>query len=160
MYTFLRNFKFFIFLFTLFLNFNNYSLAHMMGTFISEEEAEKRSLELGCEGIHKNQDKWMPCKNEKELHIYLRKEMERLKTNKRKIHRKITAISAIPLLVTIVSGTIYSILQPLGVDAFWLIKWHTGNFGIINLQPFYSIFLGFASIISVISGIRLLQKYS
>tara|TARA_A100001388_G_scaffold91544_1_gene66284 strand:+ start:583 stop:843 length:261 start_codon:yes stop_codon:yes gene_type:complete len=84
--------------------------------------------------------------------------MEKLKTNKRKIHRKITAISAIPLLITIVSGTIYSILQPLGLDAFWLIKWHTGNFGILNLQPYYSIFLGIASIISVISGIRLLQK--
>ena len=84
--------------------------------------------------------------------------MERLKTNKRKIHRKITAISAIPLLITIISGTIYSILQPLGVDAFWLIKWHTGNFGIINLQPFYSIFLGITSIVSVISGVRLLQN--
>ena len=84
--------------------------------------------------------------------------MEKLKSNKRKIHRKITAITAIPLLITIVSGTIYSVLQPLGVDAFWLIKWHTGNFGIFNLQPFYSIFLGIASIISVISGIRLLQK--
>ena len=86
--------------------------------------------------------------------------MERLKTNKRKIHRKITAISAIPLLITIVSGTIYSILQPLGIDAFWLIKWHAGNFGIINLQPFYSIFLGIASLISIISGIRLLKKSS
>lgn len=86
--------------------------------------------------------------------------MERLITNKRKIHRKITAISAIPLLITILSGTIYSILQPLGVDAFWLIKWHTGDFGIINMQPFYSIFLGIASIISIISGLRLLQKQS
>ena len=84
--------------------------------------------------------------------------MERLKTNKRKIHRKITSISAIPLLITIVSGTIYSILQPLGIDSFWLIKWHTGNFGIINLQPFYSIFLGIASLISIISGLRLLQN--
>ena len=84
--------------------------------------------------------------------------MERLNTNKRKIHRKIATISAIPLLITIISGTIYSILQPLGVDAFWLIKWHTGNFGIINLQPFYSIVLGIASIISIISGLRLLQK--
>ena len=45
--------------------------------------------------------------------------MERLKTNKRKIHRKITAISAIPLLITIISGTIYSIPQPLGVDGFF-----------------------------------------
>ena len=84
--------------------------------------------------------------------------MEKLKTDKRKNHRKLTAISAIPLLITIISGTIYSILQPLGVDAFWLIKWHTGNFGIINLQPFYTIFLGIASIISIISGLRLLQK--
>ncbi len=84
--------------------------------------------------------------------------MEKLKLNKRKIHRKITAITAIPLLITVVSGTIYSILQPLGVDAFWLIKWHTGNFGIFNLQPFYSIFLGIASIISLISGVRLLKK--
>ena len=52
---------------------DSYSHAHMRGTFLSEEDAENRSLELGCEGIHKNQDKWMPCKNEKELHIYLRK---------------------------------------------------------------------------------------
>ena len=86
--------------------------------------------------------------------------MQKFKLCKRKIHRKVAAISSIPLLITLISGTIYSFLQPLGVDAFWLIKWHTGNFGIINLQPFYSIFLGIASIISVISGIRLLQKNS
>ena len=86
--------------------------------------------------------------------------MKKIKSNKRKIHRKVAAISAIPLLITIVSGTIYSFLQPLGVDAFWLIKWHTGNFGIINFQPFYSIFLGLASIISLISGVKLLQKNS
>ncbi len=84
--------------------------------------------------------------------------MKKVNSNKRKIHRKITAISAIPLLITIVSGTIYSILQPLGVDAFCLIKCHTVNFGIINLQPFYSILLGITSIISIISGLRLLQK--
>ena len=86
--------------------------------------------------------------------------MKKFKLNKRIMHRKFTAIAAIPLFITIVSGTIYSILQPLGIDAFWLIKWHTGNFGIINLQPFYSIFLGIASIISIISGVKLLQKKS
>ena len=84
--------------------------------------------------------------------------MKKLKTSQRRIHRKISAFSAMPLIITILSGTIYSILQPLGIDAFWLIKWHTGNFGIINLQPYYSIFLGIASIISIISGLRLLQK--
>ena len=69
----LRNLKSFIFLFFLSLNFNNYSNAHIKGTFSSEQESENRSLELGCSGIHKNKDKWLPCKNEKELHIYLRK---------------------------------------------------------------------------------------
>ena len=84
--------------------------------------------------------------------------MQNLKFNKRKIHRKVAAVSALPLLITLISGTIYSFLQPLGVDAFWLIKLHTGNFGIFNLQPFYSIFLGTSSLISVLSGIKLLKK--
>jgi len=68
MFIFLGNFKFFIFLFSLSLNFNSYSHAHMRGTFLSEEDAENRSLELGCEGIHKNQDKWMPCSMHKQNH--------------------------------------------------------------------------------------------
>ena len=63
----------FIFLLFLSLNFKNYTHAHIRGTFSSEQAAKNRSLELGCEGVHKNQDKWLPCKNEKELHIYLRK---------------------------------------------------------------------------------------
>ena len=67
------NLKSFIVLFFLSLNLSYYSHAHMKGIFSSEKDALKRSLELGCEGIHKNHDKWMPCKNEKELHIYLRK---------------------------------------------------------------------------------------
>ncbi len=73
MHIFLKNLKIFIFLIFFFQDFNNYSNAHMKGTFLSEEDAKNRSFELGCEGIHKNKDKWLPCKNEKELHIYLRK---------------------------------------------------------------------------------------
>ena len=69
----LRNLKLFIIFFFLTLNFNNFSHAHMRGTFSSEQDALKRSLELGCVGTHKNQDKWLPCENEKELHKYLRK---------------------------------------------------------------------------------------
>ena len=61
------------FFFFLFLNFNLSSNSHVKGTFSTEKEAEKKSLELGCEGIHKNQDKWLPCEDEKELHRYLRK---------------------------------------------------------------------------------------
>ena len=84
--------------------------------------------------------------------------MQSLEMDKTKIHRKVAALSAIPLLVTLISGTIYSFLQLFGIDAFWLIKWHTGNFGIFNLQPFYSIFIGISSIISVVSGFNLLMN--
>ena len=68
--------------------------------------------------------------------------MKQLNTNKRIIHRKVAAISAIPLLITIYRD-LYSFLQPLGIDAFWLIKWHTGNFGIIN----FSLFIRYLSVL-------------
>ena len=70
---FFKNIKIFTFFFFFFLNFNLSSHGHMKGTFSTEKDAEKESLELGCDGIHKNQDKWLPCENEKELHKYLRK---------------------------------------------------------------------------------------
>ena len=73
MHIFLRNFKFLIFLFFSYLSFNDYTHAHMRGKYSSEQEALNKSLKLGCDGIHKNKDKWLPCENEKELHIYLRK---------------------------------------------------------------------------------------
>ena len=76
----LRNLKFFIFLFFLSLNFNNYSNAHMKGTFSSEQDAENRSLELGCEGIHKNKDKWLPCKKRKRITYLLEEIDEKIKT--------------------------------------------------------------------------------
>ena len=68
-----RKSKFLTLFFFIYLNFNSYSYAHMKGTYSSEQEALKKSLELGCKGTHKNQEKWLPCKNEKELHIFLRK---------------------------------------------------------------------------------------
>ena len=68
-----RNIKIFILLYFIFLNFLLNSHAHIKGTYSSEEEAQKKSLELGCFGTHKNKEKWLPCENEKVLHKYLRK---------------------------------------------------------------------------------------
>ena len=68
-----KKIKILTFFFPLVINLNFSSNAHMKGTFSTEKEAEKKSIELGCVGIHKNQDKWLPCENEKELHRYLRK---------------------------------------------------------------------------------------
>ena len=71
------------------------------------------------------------------------------------IHRRITIIACLPLLITLISGSLYSILQIWGIDAFWLMKIHTGNFFIINLQPFYSPFIGLFTFAALISGVFL-----
>ena len=60
----------------------------------------------------------------------------------RKVHRWLVPIAALPLLITAGTGSLYSLLLEQDIDAFWLLKIHTGNFGVVNLQPIYSLLLG------------------
>ena len=76
----------------------------------------------------------------------------------RNLHRFLVPIAAIPLLITAASGSIYSLLLERGIDAFWLLKIHTGKFGPINLQPYYSILLGILTLVLVVSGLQLLRQ--
>jgi hypothetical protein len=46
------------------------------------------------------------------------------------------------------------------IDAFWLLKIHTGNIGVLNLQPFYSTLLGGLTVIVTVSGAAMLLKPS
>ena len=80
------------------------------------------------------------------------------KTKTRKLHRSITLIAVIPLLITVLSGSLYSLFQYFGLDLFWLMKIHTGNFYFINLQPFFTPFVGFLTILAIISGLFLFPK--
>ena len=73
----------------------------------------------------------------------------------RQLHRLIVPVAAAPLLLTALTGSIYSLLLELGIDAFWLLKIHTGRFGPINLQPVYSILLGILSCLLIASGLAL-----
>ncbi|WP_413440421.1 hypothetical protein [Synechococcus sp. MIT S1220] len=70
----------------------------------------------------------------------------------RRLHRLLVPIAAAPLLITTLTGSIYSGLLEFNIDAFWLLKIHTGRFGAINLQPSYSIILGVLSCIVIVSG--------
>ena len=80
------------------------------------------------------------------------------RTQPKKIHRSITLIAVFPLLITVVSGSLYSLFQYFGMDFFWLMKIHTGNFFLINLQPLYTPFVGFISIAAIISGLFLFPR--
>ena len=74
----------------------------------------------------------------------------------RQLHRMLVPLAAVPLLLTAASGSLYSALLERGIDAFWLIKIHTGRFGPINLQPYYSMLLGVLTLVVTASGVGLL----
>ena len=80
------------------------------------------------------------------------------KTKTRKLHRSITLISVIPLFITVLSGSLYSLFQYFGLDYFWLMRIHTGNFFLINLQPIFSPVLGFLTIFAILSGFFLFPR--
>ena len=79
-------------------------------------------------------------------------------TKKRKLHRRMTLIAVVPLFITVISGSFYSLFQYFGLDYFWLMKIHTGNFFFINLQPLYNPAVGFLTISAIISGLFLFPR--
>ncbi len=50
-----------------------------------------------------------------------------LKARLRRAHRLVVPLAAAPLLLTAASGALYSQLLENGIDAFWLLKIHTGR---------------------------------
>ncbi len=77
--------------------------------------------------------------------------------NPRRLHRLLVPVAAAPLLLTAASGSVYSLLLRQGIDAFWLLKIHTGQFAAIDLQPWYAILLGMVTLVLVVSGLALLR---
>jgi hypothetical protein len=75
----------------------------------------------------------------------------------RRIHRALVPLGGIPLLITALSGSLYGMLLAQNIDVGWLLRIHTGNFGIINLQPYYSAIIGLLTLMIAISGISLLR---
>ena len=49
-------------------------MAHGKGLYSTEAEAQQRAAEIGCNSVHENNGRWMPCTDERELHQQLRKQ--------------------------------------------------------------------------------------
>ena len=49
-------------------------MAHGKGLYANEAEAQQRAAEIGCNSVHENNGRWMPCTDERELHQQLRKQ--------------------------------------------------------------------------------------
>ena len=50
------------------------ALAHSKGIYKTEAEAWQRAEQIGCDAVHENNGRWMPCADERELHQKLRKQ--------------------------------------------------------------------------------------
>lgn len=72
------------------------------------------------------------------------------------MHRWIVPIAAAPIIAVALSGALYGTLINLNIEWAWLLRLHTGNFGLINLQPFYSPLLGLLTLLVAFSGLPLL----
>lgn len=75
----------------------------------------------------------------------------------RRLHRQLAPIMILPILITIGTGVLFelAINMDKGDDFIWLLSWHRGNFGLINLEKFYPFLNGFGLLILAISGINL-----
>ena len=49
-------------------------MAHGKGLYDTEAEAQQRAAEIGCNSVHENNGRWMPCTDERELHKQMRKQ--------------------------------------------------------------------------------------
>lgn len=82
--------------------------------------------------------------------------MKRLPHHSRRLHRLLVPIAAAPLALTSLSGAIYGTILYWNIDAPWLLRLHTGNFGLINFQPFYSPLIGVFTLVLILSGISMI----
>jgi hypothetical protein len=77
----------------------------------------------------------------------------------RSLHRGLVPFTTLPLVITAVSSVIFSLLDPRGVQANWLLEIHTGHYGPINLQPYHAYLLGLCVLILVGSGTMLSWRH-
>jgi hypothetical protein len=80
----------------------------------------------------------------------------RLSRQARHLHRLLVKLAVLPLALTALSGAIYGTVLSFNIDAPWLLRLHTGNFGLVNLQPIYAPLIGLLSLVMMASGVALL----
>jgi len=75
----------------------------------------------------------------------------------RKLHRVLAPVMLLPILLTLITGSIYQIvdLGGKGENFDWLLAWHKGHFGILNLEMIYPFLNALGLLILVITEISM-----
>ena len=82
--------------------------------------------------------------------------MNRSDRSARRLHRLVVPIAALPLALTSASGALSGTLLSHDRDAPWLLRLHTGDLGLINLQPIYAPLMGVLTLVVIVSGALML----
>lgn len=77
------------------------------------------------------------------------------KVRLRQLHFWFAPLMAFPLLLSLITGSLFQIAAITGNDEkfFWLLEWHQGKFGRINLEIIYPFLNAFGLLMLVITGI-------
>jgi uncharacterized iron-regulated membrane protein len=75
----------------------------------------------------------------------------------RKLHRVLAPVMLLPILLTLITGSIYQIVDMggKGGNFDWLLDWHKGHFGILNLEMIYPFLNALGLLILAITGISM-----
>lgn len=75
----------------------------------------------------------------------------------RRLHSRIAPIVFLPILLTLLTGSLFQIAIITGQssDFLWLLEWHRGKFGRINLEMIYPFLNAFGLMMLAITGILL-----
>ena len=80
----------------------------------------------------------------------------------RKLHRKTAPIMVLPLIVTLITGSLFQIASLTGKGSIflWLLDFHKGKFGAVDLQFIYPFLNAFGLLMLSITGISMWLKTS
>ncbi len=73
----------------------------------------------------------------------------------RQLHRRLAPIFILPLLVTLITGSLFqfAVLNQKGSEFLWLLDLHRGQFGRINLEVIYPFLNALGLLTLLITGI-------
>jgi uncharacterized iron-regulated membrane protein len=78
----------------------------------------------------------------------------------RQLHRALAPIMILPILLTLITGSVYQIIDILGKESNfnWLLDWHKGHFGSLNLEVIYPFLNALGLLTLAITGISMWLK--
>ena len=83
------------------------------------------------------------------------------KAHIRQLHSSIAPIMVLPVVLTLITGSLYQIAVMTGntQEFLWLLEWHKGKFGAINLETIYPFLNAFGLLMLAVTGVSMwLQK--